>query len=158
MDLMHKYSKCNSLDINASPEYQPYFKGFYQEHNHSFCLYRLWITSRVPLEFLRAPEGNDAGRDDGEYIQTFKRQDVFLAFDEDSASVWNGDRVGLRPLDSATNISDNGENESSDDEGEEGYDEDEDEERRSLFDARLRRWIGGVGPSQAFEEPMEGAL
>ncbi|KAG6823821.1 hypothetical protein H0H93_003037, partial [Arthromyces matolae] len=86
---------------------------------------------------------------DGEHIKPFKRQCVCLSLQEDPASIWNDDRVGLRPLDSATNISDNGEDE--DDR------EDEDEESRSLFDARLRRWIGGVGPSQAFEDPLEGA-
>ncbi|KAG6806538.1 hypothetical protein H0H93_002801, partial [Arthromyces matolae] len=94
---------------------------------------------------------------DGEHIKPFKRQNACLSLQEDPATIWNDDRVGLRPLDSATNVSDNGEDESSDDEGDEDDGEDENEESRSLFDARLRRWIGGVGPSQAFEEPLEGA-
>ncbi|KAG6825984.1 hypothetical protein H0H93_016916, partial [Arthromyces matolae] len=138
MDFAHKYIKCNQYTIRSSEEFQPYFKSFYLETTHCLCIHRSWSTPRVPLEFLRALGDADARQISGETPKSYRREGAFSFLRDDPASIWDGDDVQLGPLDSVTNLSSNGDGDSSSDEEE----SDDEQETRSVFDARMRRWIG----------------
>ncbi|KAG6818390.1 hypothetical protein H0H93_005314 [Arthromyces matolae] len=148
MDFANKYTKHDRCKIRSSPEFEPHFENLYDEITHCLCVNRSWSTPRVPLEFLRALGDTDARQVSGEAPNSYRRECAFPFLRDDPASIWNEDDVRLRPLDSVTNVSSNGEDDTSSDE----EDSDDEEETRSVFDARMKRWIGEVGLGHSDEE------
>ncbi|KAG6834802.1 hypothetical protein H0H93_007304 [Arthromyces matolae] len=148
MDFAHKFTMHEEEDIRSSLEFQPYFDEVYQEHTYCLCIHRLWMKLKVPPEFLRALGDTDACRASGETINSYRRQGAFSFLRDDPASIWDEDDVWLRPLDSVTNVSSHGDDDGSSDEEE----SDDEEETRSVFDTRMKRWIGEVAPAQSDED------
>ncbi|KAG6849379.1 hypothetical protein H0H93_008933 [Arthromyces matolae] len=148
MDFAHKYTKYEEEVIRTSAEFQPYFKNFYRETTRCLSIHELWTTSEVPPEFVRALGDTDARQASGETPNAYRRPGAFSFLRDDPASIWDKDDVRLRPLDSVTNVSSHVNDDSSSDEEE----SDDEEETRSMFDTRMKRWIGEVGLPQSDEE------
>ncbi|KAG6818597.1 hypothetical protein H0H93_003644 [Arthromyces matolae] len=149
VDFALKYAKHDMFKIRSTAETGPYFKNLYEELSGCDCIYQTWLMAKVPLPFLQGSGDGDTWRAVGPGGNPFRRKDAYVFLPEDPASIWDGDQVGLRPLDSVTHTSDEGE-----DDFDEGEDEDcdEDLERYSVLNARVRQWIGDVGPYHAREE------
>ncbi|KAG6815042.1 hypothetical protein H0H93_011182 [Arthromyces matolae] len=143
VDFALKYAKHDMFKIRSTAETGPYFKNLYEELSGCDCIYQTWLMAKVPLPFLQEFGDDDTWRAVGPGGNPFRRKDAHVFLPEDPASIWDGDRVGLRPLDSITHTSDGG-----DDDSDQGEDEncEEDAERYSVLNARVRQWIGDIRP------------
>ncbi|KAG6810399.1 hypothetical protein H0H93_015003 [Arthromyces matolae] len=148
MDFAHKSLKHEEHHIRTSAEFEPYFEDFYRQRSHCLCNNQLWTTIKVPLEFLRALGDADARQASGETPNAYRRPGAFSFLRDDPASIWDKDDVRLRPFDSVTNVSRQGDDDTSSDEEE----SDDEEETRSVFDARMKRWVDEVEPAQSDED------